>query len=319
MGIYDRGSKWLIQHFGDVLLRLAGFGNVVRWTPLQAEVISPGQLPDGLIEAWLEGDPEPHLFIFEIGTYPETRLTEQLIRDALTVFLDRRVLPEVVAVLLRPRGRLKVAHGTHQSSRLATTELRLRWRVVELWNLSAEALLALGLPGLAPWAVLGRHTGSPVDLIRDCRELIDQHPDPLERESLLAITWVFGSLRYNDLDLPALLGGREKMLEIPLFQELSEEFLAKGITLGREEGYTLGLEKGLTQGREEGITQGVEKGLTQGRRESLIMQLKVRFADFTPQLEREIEAVPSHERLEDLIRVASACGSLAEFERIFRA
>ena len=109
------------------------------------------------------------------------------------------------------------------------------------------------------------------------------------------------------------------MLEIPLFQELSEEFLAKGITLGREEGYTLGLEKGLTQGREEGITQGVEKGLTQGRRESLIMQLKVRFADFTPQLEREIEAVPSHERLEDLIRVASACGSLAEFERIFRA
>ena len=77
------------------------------------------------------------------------------------------------------------------------------------------------------------------------------------------------------------------MLEIPLFQELSEEFLAKGITLGV--------------------------------RQSLITLLKARFDDFTPQLEREIEAVPSHERLEDLIRVASTCRNLAEFERIFRA
>ena len=77
------------------------------------------------------------------------------------------------------------------------------------------------------------------------------------------------------------------MLEIPLFQELSEEFFSKGITVG--------------------VRQG------------LITLLKARFDDFTPQLEREIEAVPSHERLEDLIRVASTCGSLAEFERVFQA
>ena len=44
---YDRTSKWLIQHHGDSILRLAGIEDLVSWRPLQAELVQPRQLPDG--------------------------------------------------------------------------------------------------------------------------------------------------------------------------------------------------------------------------------------------------------------------------------
>jgi hypothetical protein len=52
---YDKSSKWLIQHHGDSILRLAGIRDIESWKPLQAELVQPRQLPDGLIEAQLRG------------------------------------------------------------------------------------------------------------------------------------------------------------------------------------------------------------------------------------------------------------------------
>ena len=53
---YDKSSKWLIQHHGDSILRLAGIVGIESWRPLQAEVVQPRQLPDGLIEAPAPGE-----------------------------------------------------------------------------------------------------------------------------------------------------------------------------------------------------------------------------------------------------------------------
>jgi hypothetical protein len=59
---YDKSSKWLIQHHGDSILRLAGVQDIGSWKPLQAELVQNRRLPDGLIEARLYGQAEPHLF-----------------------------------------------------------------------------------------------------------------------------------------------------------------------------------------------------------------------------------------------------------------
>ncbi len=67
---YDRSSKWLIQHRGNSILRLGGVHRIQSWRPLQAEVVQPRQLPDGLLEIGLipwvpltqfEGPPDPIL------------------------------------------------------------------------------------------------------------------------------------------------------------------------------------------------------------------------------------------------------------------
>ena len=53
---YDKSSKWLIQHHGDSILRLAGITGIAAWRPAQAEVVQPRQLPDGLLKVRLEGE-----------------------------------------------------------------------------------------------------------------------------------------------------------------------------------------------------------------------------------------------------------------------
>jgi hypothetical protein len=41
---YDKSSKWLIQHHGDSILRLAGVCDITEWRPLQAEIVQPRRL-----------------------------------------------------------------------------------------------------------------------------------------------------------------------------------------------------------------------------------------------------------------------------------
>src|SRR6266404_4953881 len=116
---FDRGGKWLIQHHGDSILRLARVPEIFTWRPLQAEVVQPRQLPDGLLEVQFKGLADPALFILELATYPEPRLSEQVTRALMLTYLDRRALPEIVTVILHPRGsyrspgalELKSKHG----------------------------------------------------------------------------------------------------------------------------------------------------------------------------------------------------------------
>ena len=58
MAEYDKSSKWLIQHHGDSILRLAHVRDIESWRALQAELVQPRRLPDGLIEAQIRGHAE---------------------------------------------------------------------------------------------------------------------------------------------------------------------------------------------------------------------------------------------------------------------
>src|SRR5262249_54526524 len=151
MGVYDRSSKWLIEHHGDAILRLAGITEIVSWRAVHSEVVQTGQLPDGAIEATLAGHEEPDFFVLEVATYPGRRQIDQLVRDTTLVFLNKRQLPEVVVLILRPKGRLQVPNVVSIQSRRGCTELAIRWRRVEIWKVPARDLLATGDPGLAPW------------------------------------------------------------------------------------------------------------------------------------------------------------------------
>src|SRR5262249_61095700 len=108
---YDKSSKWLIQHHGNSILHLAGVHDIIEWRPLQAELIQPRRLPDGLIEFRRRGRAETGLFVVEISTYPYARLAQQATRDAMLVFLDREVLPEVLILVLHHQGNKQAAVG----------------------------------------------------------------------------------------------------------------------------------------------------------------------------------------------------------------
>jgi hypothetical protein len=226
---YDRSGKWLLDHHGAAILRLANLTDIVSCQTRQPEVVQPRQTPDGLLEVRFAGRTESDWFLIEIATDPERRNAEQVLRGALLFFLDRDVVPEVLTLVLRPKGGYRLP-GTHtRNSRLQFTRIGITWHVVELWTLSAEALLAVNDVGLMPWVPLCHYEGPPEPILRQCRERIDQLAKPGERENLLAVTQVLMRMWYNDPAQFAIFGGREIMIESPLIQELMAERLHRAI------------------------------------------------------------------------------------------
>lgn len=219
----DYGAKWLLEHHGNVALWLGGMRGFVSWRPDQAELTYPLQRPDGLLEVTFPGQERPDLFVIEVATYPEERAEEQALRDAALVFLDRRVMPEVIVLVLHPRGARQVGAWRQEVSRLGRTRMRGEWTVVNLWQVPAEDLLASNDVGVIPWVPLTHFTQGPANVLRRCRERIDEAATPEERGNLLAVTQIMAGLRYNDPGLLAILGGKLAMIESPVLMELLQE------------------------------------------------------------------------------------------------
>ena len=187
---YDRGGKWLTRHFAPVLLRVAGEGGVVSCEPHQSEVIEPGQTPDGLLNVVLKGRRKPVRYLIELGTRAERRLTKQMQRGMMLVYLNFGELPEGLAFVLSPRGNYRLPSEIEVRSRRGTGSLRQTWKVVELWTVPADPLLASGDVGVIPWVPLTDFRGSPEAMIRECRRRIDRQAPDHQREQLLAVTQV---------------------------------------------------------------------------------------------------------------------------------
>jgi hypothetical protein len=114
---YDKSGKWLIQHHGDSILRLARVDGIETWKPLQAELVQPRWPPDGLIEVRRRGASEIDLFVLELATNPEGRIVQQVIRATALVYLDRQVVPDVLVLVLSPRGNAPSVGSTTMRSR----------------------------------------------------------------------------------------------------------------------------------------------------------------------------------------------------------
>ncbi len=197
---------------------------------MQAEPVEPRRLPDGLIEVHRRGRSQPILVALEVSTYPYTRLAKQAADVAQLIYLVRGVVPEVITLILRPRGRKPVPREFVISSEEGTTNIRVKWKVIELWKVPAAALLAagdIGLIPLVPLSLLDR----PLDAILDeCRERIHRAAPADELGNLLAVTHILAGLEYNDPRMFERLGGTKAMLKSgsPLIREIIEEAMEAG-------------------------------------------------------------------------------------------
>jgi hypothetical protein len=217
--------------------------------------------------------------IIEIATYPETRVTEQVVRDTMAVYLDRRVIPEVLTLVLHPRRRVRVSGAEEMASRRGWTRLVCTWRVVELWTLPAESLLAMGDVGLVPWVPLAQ-SDKPADvLLRACRERIDRQAAPDEHANLLTVAQVLARLRYNDPGILSIFGGKHAMIESPLIQELMQELLAEQ------------------------------------RHKDIVNILTDRFGPVPDDIVTALHPHQELERLSELVRLAAHCPDLETFRR----
>src|SRR5438270_9594595 len=102
---YDPTSKWLLHHQGKGALLVGGLKRVRRYQPMPGELIQSRKYPDGLLQVFLEGEKKPHHVLVEVATYSEKRARKQALDDLTLAYTTLGHLPELVVLVLRPKGR----------------------------------------------------------------------------------------------------------------------------------------------------------------------------------------------------------------------
>jgi hypothetical protein len=101
---FDRSSKYLVQRQGKGILWLGGARDVHLCCALHAELVQPRRLPDGLLEVFFRGRSTPDHVLVEVATYAEKRVLKQALDDLTLAYQQLGTLPELLMLVLRPRG-----------------------------------------------------------------------------------------------------------------------------------------------------------------------------------------------------------------------
>ena len=216
----DRSGKWLIDHHGDAILKLCGITGFTTWKAVMSETVAPRRLPDGLIEVRFPNQTDPTLILVEIETYPGNDVDSQVLDDLMLIAVDKKVVPEVVSLVLKPKGNLTVSGTAAVTSRSGRVRLSGSWSVIRLWELDAETLFSAGDPGLIPWVPLTKTTLSADELMTRCRDRLAQVPKPSDRAGLMAVTQLLAGLAFPDRRFLNLFGGAKAMIESPVYDEM---------------------------------------------------------------------------------------------------
>jgi predicted transposase YdaD len=281
----DRSGKWLLTHHGDAVLKLAGLTGFTHWKALQAETVAPRRLPDGLLEVRFPDASEPVLVLVEIETYPDSDADRQVLDDLMLIAVDRNIVPAVVSLVLKPKGKLTVAGSSERVSSRGGTRIGGSWPVVRLWELEADTLLGAGDAGLVPWVPLTKTALAPEALMARCHERLMQVANPNDRAGLMAVTQILAGLAFPDKRFLDLFGGAETMIESPVLDEVKE----------------------ILKKRYEA------EGAAKATRQAIRATLEARFGTVPAERVVPLEAVADENRLKELVRLAATCADLDAF------
>jgi predicted transposase/invertase (TIGR01784 family) len=93
------------------------------------------------------------------------------------------------------------------------------FQVIRLWEQPAS--LFLQYPGLLPFAALGR-SESPVEMLRQATEVVDQIEDPITQSNLMAASAILAGLRLEE-DVIYQLVRRDIMQESAIYRSIQKD------------------------------------------------------------------------------------------------
>lgn len=281
----DRSSKWLLDRHGGSVVRLAGITGFSSWRHLASEVVAPRRLLDGLIELRFPDDPTPTLVLVEIESYADSTADRQVLDDLLLVAVERGVVPEVVSLVLKPKGNVRVTGRDERASRSGRVRFAATWPVVQLWELDAAQLLADPDIGLVPWVPLTHTDLPPRELVARCVQRIATVPDPTERAGLLAVTEILAGFAFPGFRIVDLFEAQPMIIRDalrsealrPVREQLEQEYGARAL------------------------------------HDAIAGVLTDRFGPLPPDVQPAVIAVTDTARLQRLTRVAATAPDLAAF------
>ncbi len=217
---FDIGSKWLLHHQGKGVLLVGGIKGVRRIEPMPGEIAQARRFPDGLLRVYLAGERTPHHVLVEMATFPEKRALKQARNDLTLAYSALGYLPELLMLVLAPKGGLRIEGRYEVRSKLGLSRLEAEWKPIELWTLSAETFLSQGDVGIVPLILLMDFDGPPEALVERCAEKIEREAHPKDWADLLAVSQVLAGVRFPNPELLRLLGGEQTMIESPVLRKM---------------------------------------------------------------------------------------------------
>jgi len=181
------------------------------------------------------------------------------------------------------------------------------FKVIKLWEYSAEEIKRTGLVGLFPLMVLAKDGKRP-EVVEEIIRGIEADKSESTKE-LLSLTYIIASMAFTkDVDRK-WLKRRFAMLhdifqDAWAYQEILQEGLQKGIEQGVQQGVQQGLEKGLQQGIEKGLQQGIEKERQQrlqDQRQMLMTVVQTRFPELVAIAQHKANAIKEPDVLQALV------------------
>ena len=284
---FDATLKHLIDAFAaDWIGAFApqiGLPSTARADPLDAELSTVQPSVDKVFRL---RPPETGLLHFEAqsswdGTFP----------DRLLVYntrLEHRYGGPVytIALLLRRDAEARNLTGTLIRTYPDGSEyLRFNYKLIRLWELSADLLFEAGL-GALPLALLTDDAKPRLqELVTRFAERVEHDaPDRETSNLLLTCGFILLGLRYDQDDIRKLFSGVQRMTESSTYRWI--------------------LESGRAEGQGQGIGQGIGLGIVQGEQTALITMLEERFGTISQQIVERIKAVNDPSRLQAAIRQA---------------
>jgi len=304
---WDNGMKRLMtespQDFLDWLLRGAYFTGK-RSQEFESLTIDA----DAMQEVIIEG--ERVLFHLEFQSTPDPDMEQRLLEYSVLAYRHHECPVCSVVVYLKKGGKVAVPPLVRT---LPTGEevLRFHFRVILLWDIPYENMMAEGLLGILPLVPLAQG-GAKREVIEEIIARLMPQGKPARKE-LLALTRLFASLAFESKEDQEWLGRKFDMLkdilrDTPAYKQILEE--------GLEEGLEKGLRKGLEQGRKEGIEKERQERL-QSLRQMILGLVQARYPKLTKLAKGQTMIIEQPKTLEVLlVRVAQA-STMEEVQNAF--
>jgi predicted transposase YdaD len=179
-----------------------------------------------------------------------------------------------------------------------TPTLAWQYRVIRLWQMRAEELLAVGRPALL--ALVGQtQIATPETVLPDIVARMRSVPDTERRGRLLAALVALIPGEEMIAMVERLIDREELLLDTPFLRRLREE--------ARQEA------------RQEGHQEGRQEGILVARRRSILDVLVVRFdppVSVYQQIERRLDSIADEPLLAQLLAAAIRAESVADFQAV---
>ncbi|MGH9837662.1 MAG: hypothetical protein ACREEM_02635 [Blastocatellia bacterium] len=222
---YDQAFKFLAEQDAESLLVLLGYlqpGEQAEIEVLPRELRAAAILPD---QPYRVVTAREHSIVqVEAQAWFDNSMLARYGDYGVRSWISHRLPVRCYVLLLTSRG-LPKGFRTQGVIDAGDIQIKVRYRLIKLWQISARKVLAMNREHLLPFVPLMRGGREELEI---SAQRLSQVPDESQRSEMGVHFLMLGGLRYNRVDLLELIGRKsmitlEQLRESSFYQFVEEE------------------------------------------------------------------------------------------------